>query len=37
MAYRVERIENCKSVDDYIGRFEEMLERKKNGFKNFDI
>lgn len=34
---RVERIENCKSVDDYIGRFEEMLERKKNGFKNFDI
>lgn len=26
---RVERIENCKSVDDYIGRFDEMMERKK--------
>jgi oxygen-independent coproporphyrinogen-3 oxidase len=25
---RVERIENCKSVDDYINRFDEMLERK---------
>lgn len=25
---RVERIENCKSVDDYIDRFDEMLKRK---------
>jgi oxygen-independent coproporphyrinogen-3 oxidase len=25
---RVERVENCKSVDDYISRFDEMLERK---------
>ena len=25
---RVERVENCKSVDDYIERFEEMLARK---------
>lgn len=27
---RVERVENCKSVDDYIGRFEEMLARKQD-------
>lgn len=27
---RVQRVENCKSVDDYIRRFDEMLER-KNG------
>lgn len=26
---RVERVENCKSVDDYIDRFDEMLARKK--------
>ena len=26
---RVERVENCKSVDDYIDRFDEMIERKK--------
>lgn len=26
---RVERVENCKSVDDYINRFDEMLERKQ--------
>ncbi len=25
---RVERVENCKSVDDYINRFDEMLARK---------
>jgi oxygen-independent coproporphyrinogen-3 oxidase len=25
---RVERVENCKSVDDYISRFDEMLDRK---------
>ncbi len=29
---RVERVENCKSVDDYIGRFDEMLERKEKEF-----
>ena len=29
---RVERVENCKSVDDYIDRFDEMLERKKKAF-----
>ena len=27
---RVERIENCKSVEDYIERFDEMLARKNN-------
>jgi len=26
---RVERVENCKSVDDYIARFDEMIARKK--------
>ena len=26
---RVERVENCKSVDDYIERFDEMLDRKR--------
>ena len=26
---RVERVENCKSVDDYIDRFDEMIERKR--------
>lgn len=29
---RVERVENCKSVDDYIDRFEEMLNRKRKMF-----
>lgn len=29
---RVERVENCKSVDDYIDRFEEMLNRKRMAF-----
>lgn len=29
---RVERVENCKSVDDYINRFEEMLDRKRKAF-----
>lgn len=29
---RIERIENCKSVDDYITRIDEMIARKKNGF-----
>lgn len=27
---RVERVENCKSVDDYILRFDEMIGRKNN-------
>ena len=30
---RVERVENCKSVADYINRFDEMLERKKKEFR----
>lgn len=29
---RVERVENCKSVDDYISRFDEMLDRKRKAF-----
>lgn len=29
---RLERVENCKSVDDYIDRFDEMLLRKKKAF-----
>lgn len=29
---RVERVENCKSVDDYIDRFDEMIDRKKKAF-----
>lgn len=29
---RVERVENCKSVDDYIFRFDEMLDRKRKAF-----
>lgn len=32
---RIERIFNVKSVDDYISRLDEMLERKKEGLKNF--
>lgn len=31
---RVERVENCKSVDDYIARFSEMIDRKKTGLKD---
>ncbi len=34
---RVERVENCKSVDDYIDRFDEMLERKKKAFLQTEI
>ena len=26
----VERVENCKSVDDYMNRFDEMIARKEN-------
>ncbi len=29
---RIDRIENCKSVDDYISRIDEMIARKKAGF-----
>ncbi len=29
---RVERVENCKSVDDYIDRLDEMLDRKRKQF-----
>ena len=29
---RIDRVENCKSVDDYIARIDEMIERKKAGF-----
>lgn len=32
---RIERIFNVKSVDDYISRIDEMLERKKEGLKEF--
>lgn len=31
---RVERVENCKSVDDYITRFSEMIDRKEVGLKD---
>lgn len=31
---RVERIENCKSVDDYIARFQEMIARKETGLQD---
>lgn len=30
---RIERVENCKSVDDYIGRLDEMLDRKRAAFR----
>ena len=29
---RIDRIENCKSVDDYLSRIDEMIGRKKAGF-----
>ena len=32
---RIERIFNVKSVDDYISRIDEMLDRKKEGLKGF--
>ncbi|MGN0367754.1 MAG: coproporphyrinogen dehydrogenase HemZ [Wujia sp.] len=31
---RVERVENCKSVEDYIERFDEMIARKQKHFDN---
>jgi oxygen-independent coproporphyrinogen-3 oxidase len=29
---RIDRVENCKSVDDYITRIDEMIDRKRQGF-----
>ena len=29
---RIDRVENCKSVDDYIARIDEMIDRKKQAF-----
>jgi oxygen-independent coproporphyrinogen-3 oxidase len=29
---RIDRVENCKSVDDYINRIDEMIDRKKKEF-----
>lgn len=29
---RIDRVENCKSVDDYIARIDEMIERKRVAF-----
>ena len=31
---RMERVENVKSVEDYIARIDEMIERKEREFKN---
>lgn len=30
---RIDRVENCKSVDDYINRIDEMIDRKKKEFQ----
>ena len=30
---RMERVENVKSVDDYIGRIDEMIRRKKESWR----
>ena len=30
MRHRIERVENVKSVKDYIERIDEMIDRKKN-------
>ena len=32
---RMERVENVKSVDDYISRIDEMIERKRGEFKQW--
>lgn len=29
---RIDRVENCKNVDDYMNRIDEMIDRKKNVF-----
>ncbi len=33
---RIERVENVKNVDEYIGRIDEMIERKKRMFAAFE-
>ena len=30
---RMERVENVKNVDEYINRIDEMIERKRSGFR----
>ncbi len=34
---RIDRVENCKSVDDYISRIDEMIDRKKQAFAKWQI
>ena len=29
----MERVENVKNVDEYINRIDEMIERKRSGFR----
>lgn len=31
---RIDRVENCKSVDDYIARIDEMIDRKSRRLQN---
>ncbi|MGL5675929.1 MAG: coproporphyrinogen dehydrogenase HemZ [Cellulosilyticaceae bacterium] len=32
---RIDRVPNVKSLDDYIGRIDEMIERKRQGFEKY--
>lgn len=32
---RIDRVPNVKSLEDYIGRIDEMIERKREGFKKY--
>ncbi|MGL4344148.1 MAG: coproporphyrinogen dehydrogenase HemZ [Cellulosilyticaceae bacterium] len=32
---RIDRVPNVKSLEDYIGRIDEMIERKRDGFKKY--
>jgi len=32
--HRIERVDNVKSITDYIGRIDEMIEKKKQFLKN---
>lgn len=34
---RIERCENVKDVNNYIARIDEMIERKRSFFKDFDF
>lgn len=34
---RIERIENVKSVSDYVARIDEMIERKKTFFEENNL